>query len=278
LGVGAREGAASRLVYLYGFVEAEDRAGSAALAGVVGVDPDADVHLVREGPVAAVVSEVQADEFSEAALARKLNDIGSLESVARGHERVLDALVASGTVLPARLATLYRNEDDVRRVAAEQQSALTKAFRRLAGVREWGVKVFVRRPCLLKRLEEQGAAGPASSAARAVPQGAAYLAERQRRQELERRLRSEVLARADEVHEALRGLATASRLVGTRAELPGDDLGELALNAAYLVRREDEGALRELVASFERRLDGRGFVVRLTGPWPPYNFLEEPLA
>jgi hypothetical protein len=278
LTVGARESATSRLVYLYGFVEGKDRAISAALADVAGLDPGTAVTLVSEGPIAAVTSDVPAEEFSGEELARKLNEIGSLEAIARAHARVLDGLVARATVLPARLATLYRTEDDVRRLIIDQGAVFTRAFRRLHGVREWGVKMFVERARLLQWIEAASADGSESSAGAVPSGGAAYLAERQRRQALEQRYRDEVLARADEVHRTLRGLATEVRLVTTHAALPGEEAGELGLSAAYLVPREREDELRALTAAFARRFDERGILVTATGPWPPYNFLDEALS
>ena len=276
--VGARESATSRLVYLYGFVEGKDRAISTALADVVGVDPGTAVNLVSEGRIAAVTSDVPADEFSGEELARKLNEIRSLEAIARAHARVLDRLVARETVLPARLATLYRSEDDVRRLITDQEAVFTRAFGRLHGVREWGVKMFVERERLLQWIEAASADGAEASPGAVVSGGAAYLAERQRRQALEQRYRDEVLARAEEVHETLGGLATEGRLVMTHAALPGEEARELALNAAYLVPREREDELRALIAGFAGRFDERGVVVTATGPWPPYNFLEETLS
>jgi hypothetical protein len=41
---------------------------------------------------------------------------------------------------------------------------------------------------------------------------------------------------------------------------------------SLLVRREDEGVLVERAADLARRWDERGYLLRLTGPWPPYRF------
>ncbi len=48
----------------------------------------------------------------------------------------------------------------------------------------------------------------------------------------------------------------------------------MLLNAAYLVRRGDEGLARE-VASLHAEHATNGYAFELTGPWPPHNFVGE---
>jgi hypothetical protein len=46
------------------------------------------------------------------------------------------------------------------------------------------------------------------------------------------------------------------------------------LNGAYLVRVAGEGEFREAVESLRGELGPEGISFELTGPWPPYNFVE----
>jgi hypothetical protein len=47
------------------------------------------------------------------------------------------------------------------------------------------------------------------------------------------------------------------------------------LNGVYLVSMEAEGAFHEAVTQAEGDYADRGLRCALTGPWPPYNFVEE---
>ncbi len=100
--------------YLYGVAALRDGLyeTAAPLRGVAGAPvrlvPDEDTGLV------AVVSSVPATDFEAAPLSAHLEDLTWLEAVARAHHHVIDAMASTGTILPLRLATIYRNDDRVR--------------------------------------------------------------------------------------------------------------------------------------------------------------------
>jgi hypothetical protein len=48
----------------------------------------------------------------------------------------------------------------------------------------------------------------------------------------------------------------------------------LLLDAAFLVPADRSTAFRATLRQQTRQLSGEGLVVSLTGPWPPYNFIE----
>jgi hypothetical protein len=260
-----------RLSYAYAVVRSSGtaaRSAQAALAGVRGV-AGAPVTLVRSGPVAAVISAVPGEEFSEEALKARLEDLDWLESTARAHHLVIEALAARTTVLPLRLATVYLDESRVARMLSERQEVFAALLDRFDDHVEWGVKVYAEVPSSPASVPESSSASSASSAASSAP-GHAYL--RLRRQH--HQAREETWRAAQEAvrrtEERARGLAVERvrhrPQQGTLAGGPGENLA----NDAYLVPRRlaDEFHDRMLHAA-----DGLpGVRVEVTGPWAPYSF------
>jgi hypothetical protein len=148
---------------------------------------------------------------------------------------------------------------------------LAATLARLAGKTEWGVKIFVHPGELAEELEGQEGEEPEDPLAEARP-GEAYLLNRRRET-----LRKESLGRALEercaqVHDEL--VATASEAVLNRlqpAELTGHP-GEMALNGVYLV---EDAAVQDFAETVERLQERHApsLEIELTGPWPPYNFV-----
>jgi hypothetical protein len=241
-------------VWIYGVLDA----GARSAPSLTGVDGEHRVELVREGRLAAIVSTVPLDEFGADALKRGLEDLQFLEALARAHERVLDAALALGTVVPFRLCTIYESPGHVREMLAREENDLAAALSRLSGMEEWGVKGYL-------------AARPEPAAARAAPaSGADYL-----RRKLQARDDAEIAhdesdAKVAAIHEQLAAHAAGAVLNRPQdRQLSGRD-AEMVLNASYLVAADRVDAFTALVES----LTGDGVELECTGPWPAYHFVE----
>jgi Gas vesicle synthesis protein GvpL/GvpF len=248
---------ADDLLWAYGVVAA----GATLPGDIVGVAGGA-IAPVAAGGLAALTSRVPRADFAAQPLREHLNDLPWLERVAREHEAVLDQVLATATVVPLRLCTIYEDGAGVERMLEREREALAEALARLEGRQEWGVKLLVERAT--------GQSGqPADS-------GAAYLARRRQEQAEREQARALTAQLVDDVDATLRALAAdAVRLPGQNRELSGHR-GDMVLNAAYLV--DDPQALRACVAELQERYAAHGAQLELTGPWPPYNFVASPAA
>jgi hypothetical protein len=266
----ARPVVEGELVWAYCVVEGSD-VTPIEIAGVAG----GPIERIEAGDLALLVSRVPAAEFTAEPLRSHLNDLSWLEEVARAHEAVLGHAFASATVVPLRLCTLYETDDGARRMLEREHATLRRALDRLAGLQEWGAKLIVdpdRLAEAARAASEQAATYEREMGERTA--GGAYMLRRR----LERHVRecADALAAeaADAVHASLQGCANdAVRRPAQNRELSGYH-GEMLLNGAYLVhaRRVDE--LRSLVAELEERHRQLGARIELTGPWPPFNFVE----
>ena len=241
---------------------------------LLGVDGAGPVEREEADGVAALVSRVPRAEFGADALRRNLNDLGWLERVARRHEAVIERALATSTIVPLRMCTLYESGDSVRRMLERERTALQRALELLDGRREWAVKVLVDRERVLEAARARS--GDASSLERefeTLGEGGAYMLRRRvdrETRELAEALTTEV---ADGVHSRLQDWAIdALRLPRQNRELSGHE-GEMLLNAAYLVDADRSDELRRLISELEAHHGDLGARIELTGPWPPYNFV-----
>lgn len=252
------------LTYVYAITRSPGPEDVARVAGVDG----AMVRLVDAGPLAAVVSSVPAGAFDEKALRNRLEEMDTLESLARAHHAVIDAAAVQGAVLPLRLATVYRSDERVRDMLARGGERFAEALDRLEGRCEWGVKVYA----------EAGSGEPRTAAAAPRPVPAAtganpgkdYL--RRRRQERQsaeetRRATAEFAGRVDA---ELSTLADDVRHYRPQNPKLSGARGENVLNAAYLLDADRTEEFAEAVRALNGEVPGTR--VELTGPWAPYSF------
>jgi hypothetical protein len=252
--------------YVYGVVPAGE-AGTDVFEGAVGVDASEPVVLVADGALAAIASKVSLDEFGEGEVEERLHDPVWLEEKVRAHEAVLEAALGRTTLVPFRFGTIYRGEEQVRRMLREH-GALEDTLERLRGRIELGVKGFLD-------AERFAAAREAGSREAQGEGGRAYLLRKQAERELTDAREAFKGECALEAHERLAAVADDARTnPPQRPEVTGR-AGEMFLNAAYLVPAGREDGLRSALDALASRHSPHGVWYELTGPWPPYNFVEE---
>lgn len=241
------------LLWAYGVVPSGQPAPAAP--GVEG----RPVEGVQRDDLVVLVSRVPAERFSTEALHERLEDLETLEALARAHDGVLEAALAAGDVVPLRLGTLYASADAVRELLADERFA--RALRRVHRKAEWGVKAFA-----VPRAQD-AAPRPAS--------GAEYLARRRAEREQAATQEDELAEVLAGIHASLADRADAAVLTRPQDRRLSGREEEMVLNAAYLVGREDAPEFAALVRRLGDRGAQAGVALELTGPWPAYHFAGE---
>ena len=165
-----------------------------------------------------------------------------------------------------KLFTIFNNDARALDHLRRDRRRIAGLLKRVDGHHEWGVRMVLDPACRppAKRRGDVGAS--------AAP-GVAYLslkkAQRDHASELVRRARTTVA----DLYDRLQAKASASRR-RTAAELPAKG-GPLLLDAAFLVSRSRSGQFRALVGRQSRALASHGYQLTMSGPRPPYTFIQD---
>jgi hypothetical protein len=244
-------------VYLYAIGDAAI-AGSEVLMETGGVGA-APVRTLVEGSLAAVVASVDRDRFSEESIRARLEDLEWLEKIARTHHEVVDRIARVHPIAPVRMATIYLDDANVRRLLRERAAELAATLDRIRGRSEWGVKGYAAPT-------KASAAEPAASASDAP--GTSYLMRRRTERDRVAHRRERLGQAAEKLHQELVQLAADSRVHPPQDPRLTGRREEMILNAAYLV---DEAGAALLAQRVNTGTD-KELRLELTGPWAPYSF------
>ncbi|WP_328377192.1 GvpL/GvpF family gas vesicle protein [Streptomyces sp. NBC_00440] len=241
------------------------------------------LRFLAVGPLRAVVQDVPAEAFSEAALRERLTDPAELERCARTHHDVVTAAATGGPTVPLPLATLYLGDERAAAALGAEQERFRAALDRIAGRAEWAVKVYLTQPGTGNG-NGNGAPGNGAAPSETLPpdapsgtgQGAgrAYLnrlrGARQQREQCQER----ALAAAEQVDSAVRELAAGSvRRRPHGPEATGQGRTQV-MNAAYLIAEERGGQLARTVGRLRSTPGFDGIEIEVSGPWAPYSFTD----
>jgi len=165
------------------------------------------------------------------------------EKSAWAHERVVEALMQLGPVLPARFGTTFDSVDAVRLALEREAQSLECGLARVCGCVELALRVRSLPP------EESS---PAAD-------GQAYVQDLLRA----RRRREAIITQAVE---PLKEFAVSSKESATAS-------GEAGVSVSYLVRTHDVERFCGEVRRIQQ--ENRQLALSCTGPWAPYSFTSE---
>jgi len=269
-------------LYAYGVAPADvDPAGIRSLHD----DAGPVRKIVRDG-LALVVSDIDVGLLE--GVEEDLTESGRLASLAQRHDGVLRDLMERSSVLPLRFGTVLRGPRHAAEILDDPDGDLAALLAAVRGTREWGLRVEhgdderesdgepeSGHP---DRAEVDGLDAAAGRAAAGTDAGeparggtgTEYLTSRRAslREAEQRRVRTARLL--DEVDHSL---AAHARDTTSRGRRPGR-----LFDRAYLVDTVQEEDFLDAARRVIDEVRAAGLAVDLTGPWPPYSFVDVTLG
>jgi len=252
------------LVYVYA-VAGADAAAWIAAERPKGLERRA-LRAVEEGALAAIVSDVPVEDYTQSALDERVRDGRWLTPRATAHQSVNAAAhVALESVLPVPFGTIYRGDDRVREMLRARAEELRAKLVSVHGQAEWVVGLYRDVAEAAEHLSKVSDAMAHREHVTAGP-GRRYLEEKQAESARRTELRGLDEAAAASAHQML---ARVSR--HSFEEPVVEEAGDLIARTTYLLRRVDAHRLDDAVQRFNDDWRDRGYELRATGPWPPYR-------
>ena len=242
-------------------------AGEEVNLGEIGIK-EQEVHTIPYRDICAVVHSCPAQPYQS-------DDQEVVKAWVMTHQKVVDAAWERwGTVLPLSFDTIIRGEaaksteQNVKDWLKQEYEDIKRRIEKVRGKAEYGVQVFwnpklvaqdlTRTSPEMRNLEEE---------IKTKPKGLAYMY----RQKLENLIKHEMETKANECfknfYSRIRKHTDDVRVEKTKKAEPGL---QMIMNLSCLVYRDGYTELGEELGKINRM---RGFVVRFTGPWPPYSFV-----
>jgi hypothetical protein len=174
------------------------------------------------------------------------------------HETVVEEVMGSRPILPVRFNTFLRTKEAVVGLLDKRAHAFRSALERVEGKAEMGLRVLWVPPAEAEASKDQevGKGRP----------GTEYLYRRVR----DERRRAELLQAGEKLIQELQSPFLSLAVESWLHRFPTD---RLLFSGAYLVERYRVAAFREGVAKARQEFSAHSFL--LSGPWPPYHFVNE---
>ncbi|MGW0332757.1 GvpL/GvpF family gas vesicle protein [Streptomyces sp. NPDC003011] len=235
--------------YVYGITASSHPGLPEGMAGVG--DPPLPVRILREGELAAVVSDAPEG------LRPKRKDL-------LAHQNVLSEVGAEGCILPMRFGSVAPDDGTVTGVLAERADHYQERLRTLDGKVEYNVKATHDEEAVLHRVMSESPEIRALTEANRQSGGGSYEQKLQLGEMVVAAVKAREAEDSGEVQRALEPLAEAISV--------GPESSGWLANVSFLVGRDS--AAEFLNAVEEIRKGHPHLELRVNGPLPPYSFVD----
>jgi gas vesicle protein GvpL/GvpF len=236
------------------------------------IEEDAQLEWVEVNKLAALVSQVPRETYSEEKLAEHLTDATWTAIRAMRHETVVEYVAKRTTVIPLRFGTIYLERSGIEQMLSGKSRELQEIIEQLHGREEWGVNVYVDRAAMLSNITSVSPVlrEMVQRAEQSSP-GQSYLLQKKVEALKTDEARAAINRIADEVEQDLRSHADDARRLRI-LKVETTEHGELKAKFAFLVQRSGFDQFRDAAERLAREHQATGVRLELTGPWPVYNF------
>jgi hypothetical protein len=236
-------------LYLYGVSPASAKAPAMQM---LGIDGEHGVEAMPCSGFTCWVTPVNAHEFA-AELARKMEELEWLAESSVRHQRVVAAIAAKVTLLPARFGTIFLSHESLGADVGSRAQILGEAFTRVKDADEWGVKVFLTVP-----------PRPALASAKS---GKDYLLKKAKAIAAARKSGPD-----EETEKLAQELAKLTRARAVSNKVSSGQQG-LQWQSSYLLPRAKRKQWDAVLLKYARKW-AETRRIEASGPWPPYSFVE----
>lgn len=240
------------------------------------------VFVIPYRGIEAVVSEVSLEKFSSEKIQRKAEeDLGWIKKNAEIHEKVIEeAMNFQGEksltkmpVIPMKFGAIFKTKEKLENVLKKRHEQFKKTLKKMAGKQEWAIKAY-----LDKKLfeEEVRKASPAIKVKEkeiaSMPEGIAYFAQKQIDDIVSKEADEILQGHIRDIFETLKEHAKdgiKGKILDK--EFTGESL-PMILNAVFLVPEKKLENFEKEINELNAKHKSKGFILKYSGPWPPYNF------
>jgi len=236
-----------------------------------GIDGEHPLFVEAIGEIAAVVAEVNIEDFTGPESQPKMEDLAWIGPRALRHEEVVLSAMEHGLVLPVRFGTVFSSLTATAEPLRQRQDVLMKFFRDTIDKKEWTLKGYVDRPQARARMTAARLAAEKEQLAGLSP-GKRYFLE----QKIKGAVDKDVAIWLKEMGRDILSVAKKMSVGFSECRLQSQDVTgrdeEMFFHGALLVPDASMAILERMTDEWNKRRESQGLSLELSGPWPPYHF------
>ena len=236
-----------------------------------GIDGEHSLFIEVIGNVAAVLAEVDLDDFTGPESQEKMENLKWVAPRALCHEDVILTVMENGPVLPVRFGTVFSSIDALLVSLQGHGETLAKFFLDAAGRKEWTLRGYVNMQEARSGVMATRLAAEKEQLAGMTP-GKRYFLE----QKIKGAADKDVKDWLKEIGRDILNVAKKTSMGFSECRLQSRDVTgrdeEMFFHGALLVPDASVKAMKGGINEWNKCHQVQGLTLEISGPWPPYHF------
>jgi len=258
-------------LYLYGVILTEELRAS-GIPNILGIDEKVVTTKIYKD-LAAVITPVNAQNFSQEQIDLQLKDPDWLKEKAFHHHEVISIIHQHFTVLPMSFCTIFQNECNLESLLADQYDVIYQKLLTLKDKLEWNLKVFCNNEKALSFVQQHNEAVLDLRAQLAsMPKGKQFLMKKKLEHLISSQIEVEQSKWWSEIQQQLTSVVSEINLRQNWGKEVTERKDEMIVNCDLLIDQGISESFMNKITDIEKSFEPLGCTFQVTGPWPPYHF------
>jgi hypothetical protein len=258
-------------LYMYGVILAEELQTS-EIPSIVGIDQKNVTTFIYKD-IAAVITPVNAQYFSQEQIDLQLKDAEWLKEKAFHHHEIISVIHQHFTVLPMSFCTIFQTESNLESLLVDQYDLIVQKLLSLKDKQEWNLKVFCHNEQALSFvLEHNETVLDLRVKLASMPKGKQFLMKKKLDQLIVAELEEEQSKWWSQIHGHLKDVVSEVNLRRNWGKEVTERKDEMFVNCDFLIEQSASELFVKKVFEIEKLFEPTGCAFQVTGPWPPYHF------
>ncbi|OGO85954.1 MAG: hypothetical protein A2Y22_04235 [Clostridiales bacterium GWD2_32_59] len=255
-------------VYIYGFAgEFFD------IPEYEGIDERNNVYIEDYDGIYAVESKVELDEFGSPYIDENLENVSWLKNKARIHMDVIKNVMEYTQIIPLKFCTIFYDDSKIKEFVMELKDKLIENLSSLQGKEEWSCKMYWDKKGFLNNYMNEEKEKDKENMTN-MSEGAAYFLKKKLEINLNKKAINKVNFIIGKVTDTLKDLVLEVKSNKILAKELTEREEDMVMNLSLLIDYAEKDLFLEKMNELSSKVRGHGLILKLSGPWPPYNFVE----
>ena len=261
----------TELIYLYGVILASELQET-EVPPIIGIDQK-KASIIRFKEVAAVITSVNSQKYSQQQIDLQLKDAEWLKQKAFHHHECISALHDQFTIYPMSFCTIFQNENNVKKLLNDQYEEILEKLNTLKDKQEWNLKIYCNsemsfsyvinhNPAVLKLRESLAE----------MPKGKQFIMKKKLNQLITSELEKEQTQWWYEIEKQVKPYIAETKLRRNWGKEISERNDEMIINCDCLIEKSMVEQFLNEIQQIEPMYHISGCTFQVSGPWPPYHF------